>query len=906
MDLKGDPLTILSTSVASLAENISSDVREVSQQFTGQTNGQSQVILTAIITKQKNGSNLHITVNFACEVLTVGHWVEFSIEIDDFPVTTTPFSIANRGAVATQNINHSFHYVDDVQTSGSVQVNIRATARNGGSGTVDYNIGDSLGLCTSCLWVKEFYAVNTDLDETLAVPSLQEVYDASGPDPTISTGTGGLTIVTHPDTGLWTLLHNGTDNIITVDPTLGNAILNIQACLHPADHQLQDLGTSEIEWQNVYAQNVLCSGTATIATLNPTVLDVSGCTITGEAGIDSTWPAAKRLKTATGAVSIEGAAEPSVGQVLTASSSSAATWQAAPGANIHSSTGLISGGLLSVGAGADEFSVTAGEGVIVTHGSPSTAAVFSFGAATNVAVTAIASQNITFITVTSSGTIKQYASRPSASLVRDEVYLGVVVHVDRVNVDAVNQEQATVRDPAMMLRDTLEAIGFINAGNEIIPDAALTFAKALGSMYGYGLNYAIDQDAPHLLALPAVATPASFQYRYSDGSNGVTGTAFDPTNLDDLAGGLTALSTNNKWSTSRVYVFASNNIKIQRGQSEYDTKENAIQDIGTGAFVTEPSILANGMLIAYIVAQKTCSALNASTAVIIAAGKFGGAGQRGSGGAGVLVQADITDVTSTAAEVNVLDVSTAAPTVGHVLTSTGSGTVPTWQAPLAGNTTLATSATDVTSTAAEVNVLDVSTAAPTVGHVLTSTGSGTVPTWQAPLAGNTTLATSATDVTATAGEVNILDIGTKTVGHVLTIAAGGTTAAWAVATGGAVYHSHFGGDAGTSTAKNYFTNGGGSALSTNTSGTANTGWYWTAPITGTIKKLCWASQNANTNKRCTIENVTAATSTSFVFGATSRGLETTSFAVTAGDAIGLYADAGTVAWGESGFDLYLS
>lgn len=74
-----------------------------------------------------------------------------------------------------------------------------------------------------------------------------------------------------------------------------------------------------------------------------------------------------------------------------------------------------------------------------------------------------------------------------------------------------------------------------------------------------------------------------------------------------------------------------------------------------------------------------------------------------------------------------------AKTVGHVFTVTAPG-VADWQA---NTTVLADGATDVTATAAEVNVLDVSAASPaaTSGHVLTSTGTSTAPTWQAPTGG---------------------------------------------------------------------------------------------------------------------------------------------------------------------------
>ena len=49
-------------------------------------------------------------------------------------------------------------------------------------------------------------------------------------------------------------------------------------------------------------------------------------------------------------------------------------------------------------------------------------------------------------------------------------------------------------------------------------------------MFGVGTNYDTDTSNPHYRTLNPL-TALTFQYRFSDGSNGVTGTNIDPDNI---------------------------------------------------------------------------------------------------------------------------------------------------------------------------------------------------------------------------------------------------------------------------------------------------------------------------------------------------------------------------------------
>lgn len=390
---------------------------------------------------------------------------------------------------------------------------------------------------------------------------------------------------------------------------------------------------------------------------------------------------AKRLRFSNGDVDLSNQTTPTAaGQVLTSLNSTTAEWSTPPVTSlqeIHSSVGVIEGGILAL-SGTNSFTVTGGRGIITDHSvQPSSTNLITWGtlgvASSPIVCTYLNVANITFISIDKNGNVIQSAFRPEARPSRINIFLGVVVHVNRINVDGVNQEQLSILDPANMLRDTLEMIGFMNEGNTMSGNSgALTINKSVGYMFGYGLNFVNDRLNPHKLLIPS-APSATFQYRFCDGSNGVTGTLLDPNNMDNLSGGLTLLS-NNHWSVQRVYLFSSRNIKIQRGQHEYTSSQRAIDGITRDPFIVETSIALNGMLISYIVTQRGITeTLDPVGCIFLTVGRFGGS-------AGVVgtVTGPAEDLATTTNPVNVGNSS--APITGQILAATSSATA-SWRNP---------------------------------------------------------------------------------------------------------------------------------------------------------------------------------------------------------------------------------
>jgi len=304
--------------------------------------------------------------------------------------------------------------------------------------------------------------------------------------------------------------------------------------------------------------------------------------------------------------------------------------------NVAASTGVLTGGVLSTGAGATEYSISDGTGIIVDE----TGAItnVSWSGKSNITPTNIATSLLTWVSINSAGNVVEMTSPCSPSSRRSEICLGVIVHVDKATVDNVNNEQVVAFNPHSSFYDLADALGFINVSGNVFSanGANLNLNKAVGEIFATGSNYDTSATNPHIKTL-AVLSALTFQYRFSDGSNGVTGIAIDPDNLDDGAGGTTAVG-NNRWSVQRIYSFVSNNVKIQRGVEDFVSKADAIAGIASEAYVTEPSIAANGLLRGWLVVKKGATNLSDTTdAQFIEAGKLGEVGSAGGGGAGNVV-----------------------------------------------------------------------------------------------------------------------------------------------------------------------------------------------------------------------------------------------------------------------------
>jgi hypothetical protein len=332
-------------------------------------------------------------------------------------------------------------------------------------------------------------------------------------------------------------------------------------------------------------------------------------------------------------------------QILYTNSSGVLSWNDKHTVNElkQESTGVLSGGVLSINVDDTKFDVSDGSGFIRN---PST------GTETSVSWSGLTAQSttysgiITFVSINSSSTLVYSSTEPTQDYYRDNIFLGVLVHVNGTNINAVDNQQLTILNPVNQIKDLAEALGFLNIdGNAISVSNLLTIQKSAGTLFAFGSNYENDIKNPHIKTMAAIDTNTggTFQYRMQDGSGSVlTLTNINPDIWDDgSAYGSAPAVGNNNWTIQRVFLFIAGNIKIQPGQVEYNSFADALNGARDENFIVEPSIDENGTLIAQIIVEKGTTDL--SNATFIQISKFGAV----NGSAGALNIDDTTTSTTT-------------------------------------------------------------------------------------------------------------------------------------------------------------------------------------------------------------------------------------------------------------------
>ena len=293
------------------------------------------------------------------------------------------------------------------------------------------------------------------------------------------------------------------------------------------------------------------------------------------------------------------------------------------------STGVVSGSILSIGTPNTTFSISNGYGYIV--GSEVSSPIEWTGK-TNIAVTNIGSQLVTYVLIGTGGIVYQQSTYPTAQQQREKIFIGVVAHVNQTIVDAVDNRQVFSKNPVSQLYDVLSAIGFLNIEGNIVSafSNTLQIRKSLGKILASGANYYINPSDPHVLETPLL-NPATWQYRLRNGFNytGLNqGTII--TTLYDVGTNVPATVPNNAWSIQRFYLFPSNAIKVMFSQFTYASKADALSVISSESFIVEPSILANGLFIGYLIVKKDTTDLsNIALAQFYSITKFGATSSAG-------------------------------------------------------------------------------------------------------------------------------------------------------------------------------------------------------------------------------------------------------------------------------------
>lgn len=304
---------------------------------------------------------------------------------------------------------------------------------------------------------------------------------------------------------------------------------------------------------------------------------------------------------------------------------------------LFESTGILSGGALSINGGDNtKFDVAAGVFGFVDYTFDPTSPVRTivpYAGATAQTVTNIGTQLVTYVGIDVTGTIQQSTAPFTDTQRRTIAQIGVLVHTNLTNLNAINDTAAPIWAGISQLHDFIEAVGVLNVeGNTVGANGAnLSINKSSGSVFKLGCNFQTNPLDPHRVTLSALVAPATIRYRLSDSTEYANTAVIDPTNYENPLGTRVNLSGANKFSVQRIALFTSNLIRIQYGQEEYNSMAEAEAAIPTQSFVTEANIAENGVLIGYVILRRSTTDLTVTTdAKFISVGKFGAAASSGS------------------------------------------------------------------------------------------------------------------------------------------------------------------------------------------------------------------------------------------------------------------------------------
>jgi hypothetical protein len=330
-------------------------------------------------------------------------------------------------------------------------------------------------------------------------------------------------------------------------------------------------------------------------------------------------------------------------------------------------TGLLRGGTISTANGTTTFSVLSGSGLIVTQNASITSEPFptisqiSWASVVSQSLTYVSTDQITYITVDSSGAINQSVDPPTISQKESSIYLGRVLHQFGPTTNG------TITEPSISYGLSTSTLAFQRAFGplrltghvlEVSQSAGLGtlgLTKTAGESYVEGRNYTSNPNSPNLVLSaddPALTNCKIFR-EYTDSAgdpviltNGGAGySVIDPSQYNN-AGTLAAVG-NNEWTNQRVYWYprsVNRALYVYYGSRKYNTFNEAIDGLVTEPFEEGANTAGSAVFVGAITVKGNETNLSSANAQITQAGLFraaalgGGGGSTAPGGSDTYVQ----------------------------------------------------------------------------------------------------------------------------------------------------------------------------------------------------------------------------------------------------------------------------
>jgi hypothetical protein len=333
-------------------------------------------------------------------------------------------------------------------------------------------------------------------------------------------------------------------------------------------------------------------------------------------------------------------------------------------------TGILKGGVLSSTPGSTQFTVTAGDGIIVTMNAatgsdPYPTIKYINWPTQTLPIRYSGSANITYVGLDDTGQIIQQTNAWGSTDPRQwhtQISLGVVLHLTSSVSTGVFNSQQTSYGTAQKTDDFLRAFGPLKISGHTLQSSGSTLGliKTAGVSYKDGANYTIDPNHTSTVVEGPIATSKRYRYYLSGstpiidpGPNNVGYPTIDNKNYYNLiTNQLTAFTGggNNKFTIQRVFWIPNSPTQafiVYYGNDFYASANEAVLGLQTEPFSEAPNTAQNAIYLGAVIVEGSATSL--TTAVFIPGGIFRSVGGVGaSGGSSVATALDnLSDVALT-------------------------------------------------------------------------------------------------------------------------------------------------------------------------------------------------------------------------------------------------------------------
>ncbi len=220
--------------------------------------------------------------------------------------------------------------------------------------------------------------------------------------------------------------------------------------------------------------------------------------------------------------------------------------------------------------------------------------------------TYIGTQVESYVWINSSGVVIQSLTPPLPTDYDSIIGYWVLIHSNLTTINIINTFPFYADGVAIKLAQLLSFIGFAKFPNTNIATAGTTGTR-LQHTGGFAIKLGLGNTSKRPVAdLLGFVDPANMEMRHRNLTFSTGVQNIDVINYNPSGSTVSALS-NNKFSIHKIWKFSSSLIRVQYGQKQYDSYNEAVSGMTADSYIDEGNAFRNGLHIGWLIFKKGTS-----------------------------------------------------------------------------------------------------------------------------------------------------------------------------------------------------------------------------------------------------------------------------------------------------------